>query len=155
MPASSAKECIHIKADGTTCSAIALRDEDFCYFHVASRDRVRRQRVAAERKLPLQLPVLEDRATVQLAIGDVLNALLCDRIDPRRAALVLYGLQTAAGNIGSLHFTEGNGESFFEYTPEFDAGLPELPESPVLELPKKPAAAAEVAQANQPKTQSR
>ncbi len=142
------EECKHIKADGTTCKAIALRNEVFCYFHLATRDRVRRQRVATERKLPLQLPVLEDRAAVQLAIGDVINAVLSDRIDQRRAALVLYGLQTAAGNIGNFAFTKGTGSTFLDYLPKYDPGLPELPEAAVVDLPKKPAAT--VTQAEEP-----
>ena len=92
-------ECQHVLANGSTCHAPRLRDSQFCYFHVAARDRVRRQRLAAEKKLPLQVPVLEDANTIQLALGDVVNAMLADRIDPRKAALTLYALQTASANL--------------------------------------------------------
>jgi hypothetical protein len=132
-------------ANGATCSSPALRDEDFCDFHRATRDRIRRQRIAAERKLPLQLPILDDADTIQLAITDVVNALLADRIDQKKAALILYALQTAAIDAKRTSFGEAR-NSYQEYSPEFDPGLPELEEeieTPEEELPeKKPAASA-------------
>jgi hypothetical protein len=111
--------CNHIKANGTLCESPALRNTDFCFFHTAGRERIKRQRRAARRKLPLQLPLLEDSASVQLAIGDTLNALLAGQIDHKTAGLVLYGLQTAASNVrhcsfeveeGSRHYVEYNSD---------------------------------------------
>lgn len=119
------QECQHVKADGNTCRSPRLKDSRFCYFHTAARDRVRRQRIAAEHKLPLQVPILEDRATVQLAIGDVVNALLADRIDQRRAALVLYGLQTASTNLRDLALAQTT-HAYRDYSPELDPAIPAL-----------------------------
>src|SRR5664280_767687 len=96
--------CNHIKADGNVCESPALNDEDYCFFHRESRERIKRQRRAARRKQPFQLPVLEDAAAIQLAIGDTINALLAGQIDHKTAGLVLYGLQTAAGNIRHTDF---------------------------------------------------
>ena len=126
------KHCAHIKADGNICQAPNLKTEKYCYFHLAARDRMRRQREAAERKLPLQVPVLEDKQTIQLALGDVANALLADRIDTRKAALVLYALQTAAANARDLNF-ESDVNWYQQYSPQHDAALPEVPE----EIPEK------------------
>src|SRR5664280_3377733 len=98
--------CNHIKADGNVCESPALNDEDYCFFHRESRERIKRQRRAARRKQPFQLPVLEDAAAIQLAIGDVLNALLAGQIDHKTAGLVLYGLQTAAGNVRHVEFND-------------------------------------------------
>lgn len=120
-------ECAHVKADGNTCRSAALRDHDFCYFHLAARDRIRRQRVAAHRKLPLQIPILEDHETIQLAITDVVNAMLSDRIDYKKAALALYALQTAAVNVKRTHFDDLD-NNFEDYKPENDSGLPEIDE---------------------------
>ena len=143
------KHCSHIKADGNICQAPNLKGKDYCYFHTAARDRIRRQRQAAERNLPLQLPVLEDRHTIQLALGDVVNALLTDRIDPRKASLILYALQTASANAkGDLEFVSDK-NWYNHYSPEYDAALPELPdenEAP----PKKPAQAATSLDAAEP-----
>jgi hypothetical protein len=135
------KHCEHIKADGNICQSPKLKNEKFCYFHVAARDRVRRQRLAAERKLPLQVPILEDRNTIQLALGDVVNALLADRIDHRKAALVLYALQTAAANARDLQF-ESDQNWYDVYRPELDAALPAI--EPAAPAPAKKPAAGQV-----------
>jgi hypothetical protein len=91
--------CNHVKNNGAVCESPALKDQDHCYFHTAARERRKRQRRAARLKLPFQLPLLEDANSIQLAIGESLNALLAGQIDHKTAGLVLYGLQTAAGNI--------------------------------------------------------
>jgi hypothetical protein len=128
------KHCAHIKADGNICQAPNLKNEDYCYFHIASRDRIRRQREAAERNLPLQIPVLEDKQTIQLALGDVANALLSDRIDPRKAALVLYALQTASANARDLDFVSDR-QWYNEYSPDT---TPPSPNSPMKNQPSIP-----------------
>ena len=46
----------------------------------------------------LDLPLLEDRESVQVAISLVVSAIARNRIDPRRAAAILYGLQLASNN---------------------------------------------------------
>ncbi len=46
----------------------------------------------------LDLPLLEDRESVQVAISLVVSAIARNRIDPRRAAAILYGLQLASSN---------------------------------------------------------
>jgi hypothetical protein len=54
--------------------------------------------------VPLQLdfPPLEDRHSIQLALSMLITALAQDRIDPRRAAMLLYGLQVASANAKDL-----------------------------------------------------
>ncbi len=91
--------CNHIKTNGSVCESPALHDQEYCYFHTAQRQRIRRQRRAARLNLPFQLPLLEDAASIQMAISDVLNALLAHQIDHKTAGLLLYGLQTAAVNV--------------------------------------------------------
>jgi hypothetical protein len=46
----------------------------------------------------LELPPVEDSASVQLALIQVLQALAANQLDPRRAGLLLYGLQVASAN---------------------------------------------------------
>lgn len=91
-------------SNGRFCGSPAINDDDYCYFHRAARERVKRQARHARQQKPLQLPLLEDRESIQIAIGEVLNALLADRIDTKKAGLLLYGLQTAAGNAQHLAF---------------------------------------------------
>ncbi len=108
--------CNHVKANGSICESPALKDEAFCFFHQAARERVKRQRRAARHKLPFQLPILEDAESIQLAIGDTLNALLSGQIDHKTAGLVLYGLQTAAGNVRHASFrTSKNSRRYDHY----------------------------------------
>jgi len=132
------QECQHVLANGNTCHAPRLQNQRFCYFHVAARDRLRRQRLAAERNLPLQVPVLEDEMTIQLALSDVVNAMLSDRIDTKKAALTLYALQTASANLKGMAAYKP--ETYREYQPELDASLPEINPSPVAAEPPQEAA---------------
>lgn len=110
--------CNHVKANGKCCASPALKDEPYCYFHRASRERTKRLRRAARLQLPFQLPVLEDMQTIQLAIGDVLNALLAGLIDHKTAGLLLYGLQTAAGNARRCDFDIYTFDRRFEHYQE-------------------------------------
>jgi hypothetical protein len=52
---------------------------------------------------PLDLPPVEDTESIQLALIDVLQALAANQIDPKRAGLLLYGLQVASANVQKMH----------------------------------------------------
>ncbi len=54
---------------------------------------------------PLQLdfPPLEDGHSIQLALSMLITAMAQDRIDPKRAALLFYGLQIASSNARNLN----------------------------------------------------
>jgi hypothetical protein len=104
MASKAAPTCNHVKSNGRFCGSPALANDDYCYYHRSSRERTKRQLRHARRQKPLQLPLLEDRESIQIAIGEVLNAILADRIDTRKAGLLLYGLQTAASNARDLDF---------------------------------------------------
>jgi paraquat-inducible protein B len=128
------RTCNHVKANGTFCAAIALSHDDYCYFHRAARERHKRQARHQRDGSPLQVPLLEDRETIQIALSDVVNALLADRMDARKAALVLYALQTAASNARDLligMYTDEQ-EVLLEYTEHEQATLErELDDAPV------------------------
>lgn len=151
--------CNHVKANGTVCESPALKDESLCFFHKSARERVKRQRRAQRNWKPFQLPVLEDAESIQLAIGDTLNALLAGQIDHKTAGLLLYGLQTAAGNVRHTRFwTTESSRRFAHYhnqeeetleqeiQQEIEAERVNLPEAP-------PVAAQEPASAPLPKDQ--
>ena len=104
MASKSVSCCNHVMSNGSFCGSPALNDDDYCYFHRAARERAKRQARHARAQKPLQLPLLEGCESIQLAIGDVLNALLADRIDTKKAGLLLYGLQTAASNARHIEF---------------------------------------------------
>jgi len=97
--------CEHIQFNGNRCGSPALRDEIYCYFH-----RIWRHQPDCMPHRPdpsgalFDLPLLEDANGVQLAIQQVLQALVANKMDVRRAYTLLFGLQTAASNIKRTDF---------------------------------------------------
>ena len=53
---------------------------------------------------PFVLPLLEDANSIQMAIQQVAEAVLEERIDNKRAGLLLFALQTAACNLKNTDF---------------------------------------------------
>jgi hypothetical protein len=88
-------ECRHIKTSGGKCGSPALRGKPYCYFHVRLKQRAARP---ASPYLALELPALEDRGSIQIAISEVVSALADARIEPKRAGILLYALQIASSN---------------------------------------------------------
>jgi hypothetical protein len=129
------EECCHIRINGTKCAAAALRDKKWCYVHDATyRERLARRKAASESnasrailqltpesydygdmpvrstavRIPefaIDLPFLEDISSIQLAIARVIGALANGSIEPKRAGLLLYGLQIAAQNLPRQQIT--------------------------------------------------
>ena len=87
--------------NGSRCHSPALKGMPYCYFH----QRLHRLAAGHSRapEEPITLPFMEDRSAVQIALAQVLNALGSARLDPRRAGLLLYGLQIAAQNVKQNH----------------------------------------------------
>ena len=98
--------CQHVKVNGTQCGSPALRRRRRCYFH----DRMLegRKQFAAEsciKPRPMfSMCLLEDANSVQVALMQVLNLLGSGQMDPKTAGLMLYGLQTASGNLRHVNF---------------------------------------------------
>ena len=99
------KRCEHIKTDGTQCGSPALRARRFCYFHnicVPHRLFVNSARGATTGAI--NLPVLEDAESIQVALMQVLQLIITGHLDNKTAGLLLYGLQTASANIRRTSF---------------------------------------------------
>jgi hypothetical protein len=128
--------CRHIRTTGRRCAAFAMRGQSFCYAHRISNARHRtlarpdvssvikthnldlaqldREPLTAEYyglvkgPLLLDFPPIEDRDSIQLALSMMLTALGQDRLDPKRATVMLYNLQIASANASKLnHDPEG------------------------------------------------
>ena len=104
------RQCEHIKVDGEFCGSPALRGRRYCYFHltyIGRRMRAERLHTAATQQgvessvVALQLPPLEDANSIQIAYMQMIDAILHNRIDPKRAGLVLYALQSATQNLAN------------------------------------------------------
>jgi hypothetical protein len=86
--------CKHVKLDGTGCAQPALRLKEFCRFHYTLYDPV----VMPGQPL-YRPPILEDTASVQIVIMQVIRELMRQPIDKSNAGLILYGLQLASNNL--------------------------------------------------------
>ena len=89
-------QCRHIFTDGRRCGSPSLRHEELCYYHHTTRRPVEKPRT---REPHFDLPLPEDRSAIQSAIGQVLQRIAANEIDPKRAGLLLYGLQIASLNL--------------------------------------------------------
>jgi hypothetical protein len=153
--------CNHLKEDGVYCDSPALRGQRFCYFHLSARAR-RVQAAQARRRgesCRIQVPVLDDMHAVQVSLMQVLDALADDRIDHKRAALMLYALQQASTNLNSTPNWKGS-RPRAEYdhplraveAPTLEAQY-ELPNDIDLDAPPDVAVAQAELQANLPPAQ--
>jgi len=84
------RRCQRFRKNGQQCKAPAMKDADVCYKHQQRADRERRWRAQ------YTLPPLVDLATVRRAIGDVMQALVQDRIDEDYAGELLQKLERAS-----------------------------------------------------------
>jgi hypothetical protein len=109
----SARTCDHLKEDGVFCGSPALKGRKYCYFHLNLRGR--RLKAARARRRgdnpALNVPFPEDMHAVQIALGEILWALAEDRVDTKRAGLMLYTLQQAATNLTRTPRWEGEREA--------------------------------------------
>jgi hypothetical protein len=121
--------CTHIKVNGVPCGSPALRGEVFCYFHQRM---IRGVRTPAKSRLhPIAL--IEDEQGIQASLMEVINALVRNTIDLRRAQLILRALHIAARNSPRVHFQMSQEEMVRE--------VPDYPDAPAAQKPAAPAIA--------------
>ncbi len=120
-------QCRHIFTDGRRCGSPALRGpegpESFCYYHHNSRRAIQNAPTRKRRQSRFTLPMPEDRSAVQQCIGEVLRRIAANEIDPRRASLLLYGLQTASLNLSKATLPDQTAEPVCEVTHDPEHGL--------------------------------
>jgi hypothetical protein len=134
----STEYCRHIRANGTRCRSLALHSQSRCHWHRDLLDRhssinppsdgtaniihplnfdpgkLQREPMLAEYfahtrgSLELHFPALEDRQSIQLALSMLIMALGLNRIEPKRASIILYGLQVASANARTLPVNDGH-----------------------------------------------
>ncbi len=96
-------QCRHIFTDGHRCGSPSLRHEHFCYYHHTTRRPKQPTHhdpfLNPPNETNFVLPIPEDRRAVQQALGEIMNKLAANALDPRRAGLLLYALQIASANI--------------------------------------------------------
>ncbi len=83
--------CRHIKLNGQPCGCPARHGKRLCHFH----EDMRLQR-------NFEVPILEDAASIQLALMRMMRALQQKTYDTKTCALMLYALQIASSNLRRL-----------------------------------------------------
>jgi hypothetical protein len=95
MPAyPDVKICTHIKVTGVRCGSPTLRGEQFCYFH----QRMLRGVRTPPRSRLHPIALIENEEAIQSSLMEVINALLRNTIDLKRAELILRALHIAVKN---------------------------------------------------------
>jgi hypothetical protein len=140
-------QCRHIFTDGHRCGSICLRDEEFCYYHHTTRRPIQNPRARRCRQSTFDLPITDpnDRTGLQSAIIEVLRRIAANDIDPRRAGLLLYGLQIASLNLPKPQTTQRDRKIEQPDTVEEITTHPELgilaPKTDIDEIPINPKSA--------------
>lgn len=99
--------CRHIRTNGRRCESPAIREEDRCFFHHRIHrahhiNRVVRPALKPDSPPIIALPALDDREAIQVALSVVVDAVASAALDPRRAGVLLRGLQIAAKNAADI-----------------------------------------------------
>jgi hypothetical protein len=114
------KACTHIKVNGIPCGCPALRGEQFCYFH---------QRVVRGVRTPPKsrlhpIAIIENEEAIQSSLMEVINALVRNTIDLKRAELILRALHIA------VRMSAASSSAFTK--PKWSAKFPTIPTRPSL-----------------------
>jgi hypothetical protein len=108
--------CTHIKPSGHRCGSPALRGEVFCYFH----QRLIRGVHTPPKSRLHPIAILDDAKAIQVSLMEIINALVRNTIDYRRAQLILRALHMAAKNVRRATF-DTRITSMVEEVPEYPA----------------------------------
>jgi hypothetical protein len=92
-PANAAPRCQHIKLSGQRCGASARRRRRFCHFH---------EHVLRPKSSNFTIHFVEDAASLQWAIMQVLRLIHGPRPDYKACGLSLYALQIACMNLNNF-----------------------------------------------------
>jgi hypothetical protein len=93
--------CQHWMDTTTRCQSPAMRGTRYCYSHHLQQARSARKNAESARQRWFESVPLQDAASVQRALRQVMTRLLSGNIGHRRAGQILYKLQTASVNLRS------------------------------------------------------
>jgi hypothetical protein len=96
--------CFHTFHNGSFCDEVAMAGQRYCRWHSTAADRLARRVKASKRRTKeairdLLIPMIEDVYSHQIAVQEVMDAIIDGRLVDNRAAHLLYALQLAQNNI--------------------------------------------------------
>jgi hypothetical protein len=91
------QQCHHYQApSGHRCGSPAMKGEYYCYHHLVKTNYRKNHRVLIDPEITrMELPPIEDRASIFIALAAVVHRLAENTIDTRRAGQMIYALQVA------------------------------------------------------------
>ena len=113
-----AKICTHINVTGVRCGSPALHGARFCYYH----QRVHRGVPEPRNSRLHPIAQLDSPEAIQASLMEVLNAIVRNDIDLKRAGLLIRGLHIASKNIHRVYFNI--------HTSEMVRDVPQQPAEP-------------------------
>jgi hypothetical protein len=87
------EKCTHTLSSGSTCKSPAVRGSKLCFNHTPNQTSRRKQRCEYE---PFELPPLQNKSAVLVAISEVLYRLAMRRIKRSEADTLIHGLTVVA-----------------------------------------------------------
>ncbi len=100
----SVRRCQHVKVNGTQCGSPAMREHNYCYFHMRWHMKGMQVNAYLQEQKILTLSTLEDANAIQVGLVEVMRELKSGLIDHRTAGLLLYALQIASANVKFTSF---------------------------------------------------
>ena len=91
--------CQHWKDSTTRCGSPAMRGTRYCYSHHRAQAWATRKSAERARQRWFESEPLDDTASVQRALRQVMERLLSGQVDHKKAGKILYKLQTASVNL--------------------------------------------------------
>jgi hypothetical protein len=137
-------QCTHIKLSGYRCGSPALTGQRLCYFHA-------RMRRGAKARLDAAIPpllLLEDAESIQGALMQIIDMLLYDQIELKKARLILHAIEIAARNVKNLdlrHYRDDDDEDYEHFETDMVQELPAEEAPDAVEGDVATAAAGEAA----------
>ena len=113
------KICEHIMDNGVRCGGAALRGQPFCRFPV----RLTEPGVSPGED-GYQLPLLETEQSVQIALQQMMTALLSGKLSERKAGVMLSGIKTAAALIKQAQASSPKQDLLHEIASELHTRIP-------------------------------
>ena len=99
MGTASVPLCQHWMDNSTRCGSPAMKGIRYCYAHHVQQARDARKNAEHARQRWFESTTLDDSASVQRALTQVMTRLLSGNIGHKRAGQILYKLQTASLNL--------------------------------------------------------
>ncbi len=99
MGTATVQLCQHWMDNSTRCGSPAMRGTRYCYSHHLAQARGARKNAERARQRWFESAPLEDAASVQRALTQVMTRLLSGNIAHKQAGQILYRLQTASVNL--------------------------------------------------------